>query len=196
MWKTTSSNPMPRSALSFAFFASSQAKYFTPHQPSTTYAQKAHIGIGRSVPTSVPKRGPNSSEAVRDGQASHDFGTSRDFGAWRQRLGLNPEIVRSESLWVHPHGVGELDAMDRPFDWSQFHTQVVERLGMPKEHVVAQPDHSVVQEHIVVAKRLHFEQRIEGEHPNLPRVVLAVFCLVSSRRIHVRVERQPHPAAS
>ena len=28
-WKTTSSNPMPRSALSFAFFASSLAKYFT-----------------------------------------------------------------------------------------------------------------------------------------------------------------------
>ena len=29
MWKTTSSNPMPRSVLSFAFFASSQSKYFT-----------------------------------------------------------------------------------------------------------------------------------------------------------------------
>jgi hypothetical protein len=29
MWKTMSSNPMPRSALSFAFFASSQSKYFT-----------------------------------------------------------------------------------------------------------------------------------------------------------------------
>ena len=29
MWKTMSSNPMPRSVLSFAFFASSQAKYFT-----------------------------------------------------------------------------------------------------------------------------------------------------------------------
>jgi hypothetical protein len=28
MWKTMSSNPMPRSALSFAFFAS-QSKYFT-----------------------------------------------------------------------------------------------------------------------------------------------------------------------
>ena len=26
MWKTTSSNPMPRSALSLAFFASSQSK--------------------------------------------------------------------------------------------------------------------------------------------------------------------------
>src|SRR4051794_17423789 len=34
MWKTTSSNPMPRSVLSFAFFASSQAKYFTGHSPS------------------------------------------------------------------------------------------------------------------------------------------------------------------
>ena len=29
MWKTTSSKPMPRSFRSFAFFASSQAKYFT-----------------------------------------------------------------------------------------------------------------------------------------------------------------------
>jgi hypothetical protein len=29
MWKTMSSNPIPRSALSFAFFVSSQAKYFT-----------------------------------------------------------------------------------------------------------------------------------------------------------------------
>ena len=29
MWKTTSSNPMPRSVLSVAFFASSQPKYFT-----------------------------------------------------------------------------------------------------------------------------------------------------------------------
>ena len=29
MWNTTSSNPMPRSFLSFAFFSSSHAKYFT-----------------------------------------------------------------------------------------------------------------------------------------------------------------------
>jgi hypothetical protein len=32
MWKTISSNPMPRSVLSFAFFASSQSKYFTAHR--------------------------------------------------------------------------------------------------------------------------------------------------------------------
>jgi hypothetical protein len=30
MWKTMSSNPIPRSVLSFAVFASSQSKYFTP----------------------------------------------------------------------------------------------------------------------------------------------------------------------
>ena len=35
-WKTMSWNPMPRSALSFAFFASSQAKYFT----ATSVAQR------------------------------------------------------------------------------------------------------------------------------------------------------------
>jgi hypothetical protein len=33
-----SSNPMPRSDLSFAFFASSQSKYFTVCQRSTTCA--------------------------------------------------------------------------------------------------------------------------------------------------------------
>ena len=38
MWKTMSSNPMPRSALSFAFFASSQSKYFTAIQRSTMCA--------------------------------------------------------------------------------------------------------------------------------------------------------------
>jgi hypothetical protein len=38
------------------FFASSQAKYFDGC--ITTCAQKAYIGIGSSVPTSVPKRGP------------------------------------------------------------------------------------------------------------------------------------------
>src|SRR4030095_2037995 len=32
MWKTISSNPMPRSVLSFAFFASSQSKYFTAYR--------------------------------------------------------------------------------------------------------------------------------------------------------------------
>ena len=53
-----SSNPMPRSALSFPFFASSQAKYFTTYSGSTMCAHKAHIGISSSVPTSVPKRGP------------------------------------------------------------------------------------------------------------------------------------------
>ena len=37
MWNTPSSNPMPRSFLSFAFFASSQAKYFTD------------IGVSRGV---------------------------------------------------------------------------------------------------------------------------------------------------
>src|SRR5258706_8791671 len=59
MWKTTSSNPIPRSALSFAFFASSQSKYFTDNQLSTTCAHQAHVGIGQSVPKSVPTRGPN-----------------------------------------------------------------------------------------------------------------------------------------
>jgi hypothetical protein len=38
MWKTMSSNPMPRSALSFAFFASSQSKYFTGIQDITMCA--------------------------------------------------------------------------------------------------------------------------------------------------------------
>ena len=38
MWKTMSSNPMPRSALSFAFFASSQSKYFTDIQGITMCA--------------------------------------------------------------------------------------------------------------------------------------------------------------
>jgi hypothetical protein len=38
MWKTMSSNPMPRSALSFAFFASSQSKYFTGTQANTMCA--------------------------------------------------------------------------------------------------------------------------------------------------------------
>jgi hypothetical protein len=52
-----SSNPMPRSFLSFAFFASSQAKYFRL-QDITMCARKAHTGIGRNVPASVPKRGP------------------------------------------------------------------------------------------------------------------------------------------
>lgn len=31
MWNTISSNPMPRSALSFSFFASSHVKYFTAY---------------------------------------------------------------------------------------------------------------------------------------------------------------------
>jgi hypothetical protein len=34
MWKTMSSNPMPRSAVNFAFFASSQSKYSTDIQRS------------------------------------------------------------------------------------------------------------------------------------------------------------------
>jgi hypothetical protein len=38
MWKTTSSNPMSRSFLSFAFLASSQAKYFTGFQDNTMCA--------------------------------------------------------------------------------------------------------------------------------------------------------------
>jgi hypothetical protein len=38
MWKTMSSNPMPRSALSFAFFAASQSKYFTDFQGITMCA--------------------------------------------------------------------------------------------------------------------------------------------------------------
>src|SRR5919109_2771504 len=58
MWKTMSSNPMPRSVLSFAFFASSQSKYFTDNQVSTTCALQAHIGVGFSVPASVPKLDP------------------------------------------------------------------------------------------------------------------------------------------
>jgi hypothetical protein len=58
MWKTMSSNPMSRSVLSFAFFASSQSKYFTVYQ-SGMCAHKAHVGVGLSVPKSVPKRGPD-----------------------------------------------------------------------------------------------------------------------------------------
>ena len=41
--------PEARSALSFAFFASSQAKYFTAHRRGTTCARKVHIGIDSSV---------------------------------------------------------------------------------------------------------------------------------------------------
>jgi hypothetical protein len=43
MW-TTSSNPRPRSALSFAFFASSPSKYFTVLQRRTTCAHETQIG--------------------------------------------------------------------------------------------------------------------------------------------------------
>ncbi len=57
MWKTTSSNPMPRSSLSFALFAS-PVEVLHRHQRRATCAYKAHIGIRSSVPTSVPKRGP------------------------------------------------------------------------------------------------------------------------------------------
>ena len=52
-----SSNPMPRSALSFAFFASSQSKYFTARQKSTMCAHGTRWRR-LSVPTSAPKRGP------------------------------------------------------------------------------------------------------------------------------------------
>lgn len=38
MWRTTCSNPMPRSFLSFAFFASSQSKYVSVIQRCTMCA--------------------------------------------------------------------------------------------------------------------------------------------------------------
>jgi hypothetical protein len=53
-----SSNPVPRSVLSSAFFASSQSKCFTTGRRTVTCAQKAHIGVDWSVPESVPERGP------------------------------------------------------------------------------------------------------------------------------------------
>ena len=58
MWKTISSNPMPRSDLSFAFFASSPIE--VPHrlQNRMMCAYKAHVGVSPGVPKSVPKRGP------------------------------------------------------------------------------------------------------------------------------------------
>ena len=58
MWNTTSSKPIPRSCLSFAFFASSQAKFFTGFSDITMCACKAHDAIGASVPVSVPERSP------------------------------------------------------------------------------------------------------------------------------------------
>ena len=73
MWKRNVSNPMPRSALSFAFFASSQSKYFTLIQRSAMCAQQAHIGIGSSVLASVPKLGPKSiKSAANANQATNE----------------------------------------------------------------------------------------------------------------------------
>ena len=58
IWKTTSSNPMPRSALSFAFFASSQAKYFT----AISVAQRVPV---RHTLASAPVCPPVCPNAVR-----------------------------------------------------------------------------------------------------------------------------------
>jgi hypothetical protein len=44
-----SSNPMPRSALSLAFFASSQAKYFTRYQDSSDCVPRRHTVASAEV---------------------------------------------------------------------------------------------------------------------------------------------------
>jgi hypothetical protein len=54
-----SSNPIPLSALSFAFFASSQGELLHRDQRSPMCAFKAHIGfVILEWPISVPKRDP------------------------------------------------------------------------------------------------------------------------------------------
>src|SRR6185436_6152869 len=54
MRNTISSNPMPRSAFSFSFFASSQVKYCTELECTKVCAFKAHIGHQQIVPLFVP----------------------------------------------------------------------------------------------------------------------------------------------
>src|SRR5262249_16602548 len=50
---------MPRSALSFAFFASSQAKYFTAISVAQRVLDRHTLASSHwSVPVSAPKRGP------------------------------------------------------------------------------------------------------------------------------------------
>src|ERR1700704_4927179 len=54
MRNTISSNPMPRSAFSFSFFASSQVKYFTDLSLSKVCAFKAHTRRSELCPFLCP----------------------------------------------------------------------------------------------------------------------------------------------
>jgi hypothetical protein len=57
-WKTTSSNPMPRSVLSFAFFASSQSKYFTDIRVAQSVPNRHTLASGFSAPEPGPRTLP------------------------------------------------------------------------------------------------------------------------------------------
>jgi len=68
MW-TTSSNPIPRYALSFAFFAASQSKYFT------ACALRPHIGVGSAVPARVAQTRPEDHQSAAN--ANQGFNKKR-----------------------------------------------------------------------------------------------------------------------